>query len=311
MRLRFLSVLLVSLPVLVVAGGAVAQDLEELLVQVGEEYATGYTAPFLHGFGANQNANLYSTAHIPWNGLTFGVGVKVMGTHLNEDDQTFRKVIRNVDLGDFDPALAGITGDVVLSGPTIFGNADTPGRLQGYVGGMEVINQPTITGLLDTRFVPLVTPEFYAGGIAGFKAVVRWFPEMELGDYGKTSYMGYGLQWNANGVLQTLPVNVMVGFFSQKLEVGTLLESTGSSYHLVVSKDFPAFTAYGGYALESSEMDISYTEETSGTTIAFTTEGVQDNRLTLGVTLDILMKLNLEMGHGKLTTYSAGLMFGF
>ena len=42
--------------------------------------------------------------------------------------------------------------------------------------------------------------------------------------------------------------------------------------------------------------------------ISFETEGMQESRITLGATLAFL---NLEIGHGKLTTYSAGAMFGF
>jgi len=313
MKLRFMSVLLTSLLVLVSVTGAVADDsLEDLLMRVGEDYAKGYSAPFLYGFGPNQNANLFSTAHIPWTGLTFGLGVKAMGTHLTEDDQTFRVVKHNVDLSDYDDTIPGGTiGDIVMSGPTIFGDTGTAGRVQGYVGGMEVFDQEAIPGLVETRFVPFITPEFYLGGIVGLKAVVRWLPEIDLSNYGKTSYLGYGLQWSASGLFETLPVDVMIGFFDQKLEVGTLLESTGTSYHLAVSKAFTSLTVYGGYAIESSDMDVSYTYEETGDKIAFNTEGIQESRFTVGVTLDILLKLNLEMGHGDLTTYSAGLMFGF
>jgi hypothetical protein len=45
--------------------------------------------------------------------------------------------------------------------------------------------------------------------------------------------------------------------------------------------------------------------------MAFTVDDTQSSRVTLGVTLDVLAKLNIEMGHGDLTTYTAGLMFGF
>ena len=34
-----------------------AQDLEELLEQVGEDYAISYSSPFLYAFGPNQNAS--------------------------------------------------------------------------------------------------------------------------------------------------------------------------------------------------------------------------------------------------------------
>jgi hypothetical protein len=40
-------------------------------------------------------------------------------------------------------------------------------------------------------------------------------------------------------------------------------------------------------------------------------DGRQESRFTIGLTLDILLDLNLEAGFGDMTTYSAGLMFGF
>jgi hypothetical protein len=297
---------------------APAQDLEELLSEVGEEYARSYTSPFLYGFGPNQNANLYNSASISWAGLSFGVGVKAMGTKLNDEDKTFQRVLKDKDLHDYfpDEFPEGTMGDIVMSGPTIFGNTETDGTVKGYVSGLEVASYDAIPGLVETSFVPLLTPEAYVGGIFGLRGIIRWFPEIDLSEYGKTKYMGLGLQWSPNGLFENpLPVDIMVGVFDQSLDVGDILKSSGTSYHLGVSKSYPAFTVYGGYAKEESDMEIAYTyiDEANGIeeSIAFTTEGRQDHRWTLGVTLDILMKLNLEMGHGNMTTYSAGLMFGF
>jgi hypothetical protein len=45
--------------------------------------------------------------------------------------------------------------------------------------------------------------------------------------------------------------------------------------------------------------------------ISFSIDGVQTARGTLGATLNLGVKLNAEVGFGKLTTYSAGLLFGF
>jgi len=307
--------------VVVLAAGAVAgaqaQDLDELLSQVGEEYATSYSSPFLYGFGPNQNANLYNTASIPWGGLTFGVGVKVMGTKLNSEDKNFRRVLEDQDLHDYfpDDVPEGTTGDIVMSGPTIFGSTSQVGTVKGYVSGLEIASYDAIPGLVESDYVPLATPEGYIGGIFGLRGIIRWFPEVDMSSYGKTKYMGLGLQWNINGVFKTLPVDIMIGFFDQQLEVGSILKSSGTSYHAAVSKSFPALTIYGGYAKEDSDMEIAYTyvdvDNGIDEDIAFKVEGRQDHRWTLGATLDILLKLNLEMGHGDMTTYSAGLMFGF
>jgi hypothetical protein len=313
---RCLVLGLLALVLAIPAGRAGAQDLNELITEVGEQYAIAYSSPFLHSFGPNANANMYSTAHIPWRGLVFGVGVKVMGTHLSEDDQTFASSVRDVDLGTFNSAFAGQTGDVYFSGPTIFGNTDTPGRVQGFVNGLEVFNTEGIPGIIETRWSPLVAPEAYLGGIFGLKATVRYLPAISAGDLGETKYWGYGLQFSPNGLLPNLPIDVMAGFFTQEINVGTVYESTANTIFAGASKSFTLLTVYGGLATEDSSMDVAYeyihpTDSSLNTNIAFTIDGIQTTRMTLGLTLDILAKLNLEVGLGnKMTTFSAGLMFG-
>lgn len=290
---------------------AAADELEGLLEDVTGQYAQAYLAPFTHSFGPNLNGGIYHTAAIPRSRLTIDFGVKVTATHLAEEDQTFQKVIENVDLGDFDPAFAGQTGDIVMSGPTIFGDDEALGSVAGYVGGVQVFSQDTIEGLVDTRYSPLVVPQASVGGVAGLRATVRWLPEVDLGDIGKTKVFGYGLQWSLNTVAPTLPVDVMVGFFNQSVEIGSLIETDATSMFVAASKAFALATVYAGYAMEDSETDIAYTYSGDDSTVAFTVEGSQESRITVGATLNVLAKLNLEMGHGDLTTYTAGLMFGF
>lgn len=300
------------------ADRARAEDIDGLLTQVGEVYATAYSAPFLYTFGPNANSNMYSTAHIPWGGLTFGLGIKVMGTQINDTDKEFSVVIENVDLSAYDSSVPpGTIGTVYMSGPTIFGDTGTKGRVQGLANGVEWFNTATIPGLVESSWSPLVAPEAYVGGIIGLKLTVRYLPEMETSDIGKTKYWGYGLQWNVNGLFKNLPVDLMAGFFTQEIDVGSVYESTASSIFLGVSKDFTLLTVYGGVAKEDSSLDVAYdfenpTDPGSITPVSFSVDGIQDTRFTLGVTLDIFAKLNVEAGFGdKMTTYSAGLMFGF
>lgn len=294
------------------AAPAAADELEGLLEDVTGQYAQAYLAPFTHSFGPNLNGGIFHTAAIPRSRLTIDFGVKVTATHLAEEDQAFQKVIENVDLSDYDDSFApGTTGDIVMSGPTIFGDDETPGTVAGYVGGVEVFSQDTIEGLVDTRYSPLVVPQASVGGIAGFRGTVRWLPEVDLGDVGKTKVFGYGLQWSVNAVAPTLPVDVMVGFFNQTVEIGTLIETDASSMFVAASKAFALATVYAGYAMEDSETDIAYTYSGDDSEVAFTVEGSQESRFTVGATLNVLAKLNVEMGHGDLTTYTAGLMFGF
>ncbi|MEN8005896.1 MAG: DUF6588 family protein [Candidatus Krumholzibacteriota bacterium] len=320
------AILMVGLVLAGFTGGARADTLQQLIEQVGPEYAEAYAAPFIHSFGPNQNSNLYSTAAIPYGKLTFGFGIKVMGTHLNEEDQTFSKVVKIDNLGDFDPALEGVSGTAVMSGPTVFGSTadEDIGQVDFYANGVYLDSVDGITGFWETRWAPLPAPEAYIGGIAGFKFTLRYLPTMSVGDLENISYMGYGLQWSASGVLNNFPVDLMVGFFRTSLDVENtqglgqdkLFDSDANSYFLAVSKSWPALTVYTGFAIEDSKMDVTYyyddpdfpalTQE-----VNISVDGRQKSRFTVGVTLDFLLELNVEAGFGDLSTYSAGLMFGF
>jgi hypothetical protein len=320
MTRRYLSFLIVFL--LLPAAGAVAQDgnddddLESLLIQVGREYAAAYVMPLASGWGANQNSGLFHTARIPHSRLTFSVGVKVMGTYMSEDDKNFRRVLRDVPLNDYldlqpgDPGF-GETGDVVLEGPTLIGDPDAVGTATGYVNGLPIYQVETIGGLVETRWIPLFAPEIQVGGIAGFKAALRWLPEIDLGDFGKTKYLGYGLQWSPGPMLPNLPVDVVVGFFKQDIDLGTIIETDATSVFVAASKSFPLVTVYGGLARESSTMTVNYTREDTDTEVSFEVDGEMSTRLTLGATLNVGAKLNAELGIGKLTVFTAGLLFGF
>lgn len=293
-------------------------DLESLLQDVGAEYAASYAAPFVHTFGPNLNSNLFHTASIPWAGLTFGVGFKMTAASLNEDDQTFQRTVDGVAFDDYISAdnpyyddLHGRTGSLVMSGPTIFGDPDAVGKVRFYSDGLLLAEVEGISGLVDTKFVPTPIPEAYIGGFYGLKATLRWMPEIDLSDLGKVSFKGYGLQWSPQGLLPDLPVDVMAGFSRQKLEIGDLLETNADSYFVAASKSFTMLTVYAGLAVESSDMTLTYTWEELDQDIEIKVDGVQENRATLGAALGLgLATLNAEVAKGKITTFSAGLMFG-
>jgi len=314
---------LLLLVALLAAGTALAQippemgddddDLESLLIQVGREYARSYILPLAQGWGANQNSGLFHTAAIPQSRLSVTIGLKVMGAHLDESDKTFRRVLRGVRLNQYLdlPPDDDREGDIVLEGPTVVGDPDAMGTATGYVNGIPVYQMETIEGLIESRWVPLAAPELQVGGIAGLKAVVRWLPAIDLGDFGETKYLGYGLQWSPSGFLPPLPVDVVIGFFKQEIDLGTIIETEASSYFVGASKSFALATVYGGLAKESSEMTVSYDREDSDETISFDIEGDMSSRLTLGATFNLGAKLNAEIGIGKLTVVTAGLLFGF
>lgn len=306
--------LLLALPALLLAAAPTgAQDLEDLITQVGQPYAEGYTEPLINAFGANQNSALYHTAHIPGSSLVFTIALKASGTYLNEGDQRFRRVIENVDLSDYlepgDPGY-GQVGDIVMEGPTVFGSTDELGTATAYVNGLPVYQVETIPGLLDTRWVPLAAPHLELGGLVGLKATVRWLPSMNISNYGKTKYLGYGLEWSPNFLLSSsFPVDLMAGFFTQEIDLGTTVQTEAKSLYVAASHPFGLTTLYAGLAWEESTMDVDYVQEGTDNHVTFTDEGLMTNRFTVGATFDLGVKLNAEMGIGKMVVYSVGIMF--
>jgi len=158
-------------------------------------------------------------------------------------------------------------------------------------------------------------PEVSVGGIAGMRVTVRWLPEIDAGDAGKIKLWGWGLQYGLTSAMPNLPVDVMVGFFKQNLDVGNVIETDATSWFLAASKSVGVLTFYGGAAKESSNFKAHYTWNRSDGTevpVALEVEGTQKSRFTLGASLGIGVRLSGDVSIGsELTTYTAGLGFGF
>jgi hypothetical protein len=294
-------------------------DFQVLIEEVGKEYAEGYLAPLGTCFGVDQNTAIFSTAAIPRTRLTLGIGAKFMAANIADDDATFRKVL-NVTLDErygvnpLDPAY-GERGTVVMEGPTVFGNEDTPGTITAYYNGLPVGQVEGIEGFYDTSWMPLIVPQAEVGGIAGLRATLRWLPPVSgPGDLGDINLLGYGLQYNVSQHIPQPPMGLdfMVGFFRQELDLGDVVQTDATSFFLAASKTFAVITAYGGVAFEDSNIDVDYMEQVTGTHVAFTLDGKQERRVTVGGTVNLgLQQINAEMSFGKLATFGAGLMFGF
>jgi len=313
--------LLIAALLLTMAAGAVAQteestdELSDLLQDVGEDYARGYLSPLISGFGINQNSGLYHTARIPYDGLKISFAIKGMSSNLSDADKRFRTV-STVDLSDYvDPGDPGYgeEGQLVFEGPTVFGAEGETGTMTAYWHGIPVFQENAIESLVDFDYIPMITPEASVGGFFGLRGTIRWMPDYDAPDVGTIKYKGLGLSWTPNILMPTLPVDVAIGMFKQSLDIGELLESTASSVYLAVSKEFSVLTVYGGVAKESSSMKVHYTFDDNGddVPIDFELAGVQEKRTTLGATLSLGLKLNIEVNKGNMTNYTGGLIFGF
>ena len=231
---------------------------------------------------------------------------------------------------------------VQIKGPTVIGSGDSSvkavfsGQKFTYnagVGGSRTDSIPADTvdlkvkGLLGdfTSFpLPLVAPQVTLGTIYGTNFTFRWLPTMPLGDVGDFSFFGFGIQHNPAVWLGTsLPVDLCVGYFHQDLTFGSLFDASTNAIGLDVSKQLGwrllNITPYGGFQWESSTMSFHYDQkihdEATGSTtilpIKFDLEGENSTRLTVGVSIHVLiLNLNADYNLAKYNSASVGIMFG-
>lgn len=225
--------------------------------------------------------------------------------------------------------------DVVFSGPTVIGSEETVMSYEvaaqpltvNTAGGDTTITLPVVsdeldgvTGVLaDLPALPLVAPQITVGTVYGTNLTLRWLPEVKTNDdIGNVKFFGFGVQHNPGVWLgSALPVDLSVGYFTQTLTVGDLLEARSQALGLNVSKTlgwrFLNLTPYGGVQFESSSFDVSYDLEVDGEMypIAFDVKGENKYRATAGLSIRLLaLNINGDYNFGKYSSFSGGIMIG-
>ena len=231
---------------------------------------------------------------------------------------------------------------VGISGPTIIGS-DKDSLKVGFKGGQYTFTDPTgvqrtvtvpannlplpVTGLLGDKqilgknMVPLAAPQLTFGTILGTQFTFRYLPDYEISkEIGKTKYFGWGIQHNPLvWIPGESPIDLSVGFFSQKINAGTIFESKTTSYGVNASKRLGwgalNLTPYAGYMIEKSTMTFTYDYTLDTPTgsvpqhINFELEGENKSRVTLGLSIKFLIvNINADYNIGTYKSYSAGVM---
>jgi len=234
-------------------------------------------------------------------------------------------------------AIAGTEFTVGISGATVIGAVDdyieisfsgaditfidpTTGLERTETVGAQVITLPIggFETISDFSFLPLIAPQLSVGTVFGTRVTFRYLPSITISEeLGKFKYFGFGIQHNPGVLLPTpLPFDVAVGFYTQTLEIGTLFKAKTTAFGLNVSKKLGvgpiSITPYAGYMLEKSNIDITYDfiVDTEEINVAFELEGENRSRLTLGLSVRLLMlNFNADYNIGKYNSVTVGIMF--
>ena len=327
-----------------------AQTLEETLSNLSSDAAKKYVAPVVNAFGSNLNSGWVTKVPTKFVGFNLDVRVIGVGTLLDDADQTFSStgkfrytseqvdaILENSGYSSNHPAYNNLKEEILskdwtvnLSGPTITGkesdflNVQFPGAtIQGEEVGVYNTQIPDVKGFLDELSIfPSAAVQLNVGTVFGTNLAVRYFPSVDIKDLGKFGWIGYGLIHNPGIWLNNpLPVDLAIGYFYQKLEVGDIFESSATQFGIYVSRTFGSvvsITPYASLTTETSETTVQYnynfdTEIGPQTAkIKFDLEGENTSAVTVGLALKLaVLNINADYKMAKVKTVSAGISFGF
>jgi hypothetical protein len=182
-------------------------------------------------------------------------------------------------------------------------------------------------GLLeDIPAMPLAAPQLSIGTIYGTSAVFRYLPDMQITpEIGKMTYMGYGIQHNPLiWFTQDFPVDVALAFYTQQLDIGSIVETSATTYGINLARTYGAkllyVTPYLGFSQESSTMKFRYDYETGSTNpeipeiikIDFDVKGKNTGRITTGLSFRLaILNFNFDYSFARSPAASAGVMLNF
>lgn len=338
-----------------------AQSMDSKLEELSGVASSAYLGPAVHTFGANMNGgwlNKAPSAKIL--GFNIEFGVVGMGTYFNDGAQTFttegafrfstsqaQTLTESIsDASIRTQVVSQITSadyQVIIAGPTINGSdkdhvtvtfspkGATTFKVKDSKYPFSVdVDLPTqtidlgVSGYMNgLKLMPAAVPQIKLGTVYGTQAIVRFLPATQIKDYGKLGLLGIGLQHNPAAWLKvTLPVDVSVGFLSQKMSLTDAVDLKTFAYGLNVSKTFGAsfisVTPYAGLILEKSTMDVDYTSTITTnageqkTHIAFSIDGENRSKVNLGAYLHLFyINFVADYNIGKYNSFTFGTFFNF
>jgi hypothetical protein len=166
-------------------------------------------------------------------------------------------------------------------------------------------------GGLDVSLLPIAVPQLTLGSVFGTDVTVRYIGYSINKDIGKLNLFSWGLRHSISQYVKVLPLDLAVGFYSQRFSLGDIARCNSWYAGVQASKRIIIFTFYGGLGYENSKMDFHYTSQDDNTKIDFSLKGSNSIRFNAGVTFNLgPVKLNVDYNLASQSVLCAGLGIG-
>lgn len=268
-------------------------DLNQTLNNLSMDAAKAYVNPIISAFGSNLNSGWAS--NVPQSkifGLDIELKILAQASFFPNDAKSFSSTGSfRLTSSQADDILANSTNiptaakaeiknqmlstpfQLNIAGPTIIGSKTQEVKVSfpsktftTNYGNYTVLGSEINTGAKgigdEMPALPFAAVQLNVGTVYGTNVSVRFIPEIPAGDLGKFSFYGVGVMHNPAMFLPfELPVDLGVGAFYQKMELGTTFKTTATQFGLFASREFGSIvsiTPYAGLTMESATTTLSY-----------------------------------------------------
>ena len=198
--------------------------------------------------------------------------------------------------------------------PTIFGGAAQPVAHSTIPG----ISYRGSDGLVDAEYFPTAAPQLRLG-LLGTEVVIRYasssmVPFLDEEDFPDLTLFGVGLQHSLSQYMKGLPLDVSIGGSFNSLKFGDIVDLSATSFNVNVGKSFGVLGVSGGLASEGGTMNLTYnsTDPNASGGVDVDVDVKRALRFRAGASVSLgFLRLFGDAAFGDITSYAAGLRFGF
>jgi hypothetical protein len=199
--------------------------------------------------------------------------------------------------------------------PTIFGGPAQPVQHSTIPG----LSWRGADGLVDAEYFPTAAPQLRLGGLLGTELVIRYassgmVPFLEDEDFPDLTMFGIGVQHSVSQYIPGLPVDVSVGGSFNSLKFGDIVDLSSTSFGVNVGRSFGLFGVSGGIVSDGGTMNLTYTstDPSAPGSVDVDLDVDRSLRFRAGAALNLgFIRFFGDAAFGNITSYAAGLRFGF
>ena len=328
-----------------------SQSIEETLSNISSGAVIKYTEPVIDAFGSSMNSGWFTGLPSSSNGIHAKLRFVGVGSFFSNNLRTFsytgelrftsQQVDEILNASGINPGIVpnyeeirneilSRNWEVNFSGPTITGNkndhviVEFPGTvISGQTINGYALELDEVRGYLDNiELLPSPALQLDIGSVMGTGVSVRYFRGINLYDLGIVNVWGAGFVHNFNYWFENpIPVDIGIGYYFQRFEVGDIFRNTASQYGIFVSKKIGSrisIQPYLGLTYETSTSEIDYTYQfdspvgSQQLNININYTGDSSANLMIGSSINLsLFMINFDYKFGGTNTGTVGVGFGF